>query len=61
MNDSSVWFVANSSPLSGGLTMISTELDVSNISGEFYGNHGNDGGGLSLYECSYFVLLVIPL
>lgn len=52
MNDSNVRFVANSSPLSGGLTMISTELDVTNISGEFMGNHGSDGGGLSLYERS---------
>ena len=57
MNDSSVRFVANSSPLSGGLTMISTELDVLNISGEFLGNHGNDGGGLSLYERSHFVFV----
>ena len=57
MNDSTVKFEANSSPLSGGLTMIRTELDVSNISGKFMDNRGKDGGGLSLYERSFLVFV----
>ena len=57
MNDSGVRFEANSSPLSGGLTMLSTELDVSNISGEFVDNHGTDGGGLSLHERSIIIFI----
>ena len=55
MNDSGIRFEANSSPLSGGLTMLSTELDVSNISWEFVDNHGTDGGGLSLHERSVII------
>ena len=55
MKKSAVRFVANRSPLSGGLTMIKTELDATNISAEFIDNHGNNGGGLSLYEGSTLV------
>ena len=53
MKNSSVKFVANHSPLSGGLTMIKTVIEATNIFAEFIDNHGSDGGGLSLYEGSY--------
>jgi predicted outer membrane repeat protein len=39
------------------LTIISTELDVSNISGKFVDNHGKDGGGVSLYEYSFVIFV----
>ena len=52
MKKSNVSFVANSCPLSGGLTVIKTKLYAIHIDAEFVGNHGSDGGGLSLYEGS---------
>lgn len=57
MNDSTISFIANSYPLSGGLTMVKAELDARNISANFELNLGSNGGGISLYEHSHIIFL----
>ena len=55
---SNLTFLNNVSPLSGGLTMINSELSIiANVSALFEGNSGQNGGAIALYKTSYIVLV----
>ena len=49
-------FVNNSCPLSGALVIANSEVKVLKFTANFEYNIGSDGGAISFYEHSFFLL-----
>ena len=61
LNGSFLTFFNNSSPPSGGLTLIDSQIAVINITASFEGNIGQNGGGLALYKMSRISFITYSL
>ena len=58
LTQSNAMFIRNRSPLSGGITLISSLFSISRSTLKFSNNHGTNGGGIALYERSAIHCLI---